>query len=124
MARVLATPRAHHVALWLPIDAEPRAIAAWNVSAQLLWSRFDLLAWEAHGTQRDTTGCVDNPLEQPDLLQLSLGSHHRLLDVLDQEHMRELSPYDGDGGHCLQGAVCRGDLDLLVRLLERGPRTP
>lgn len=43
-------------------------------------------------------------------------------DVLDQNKLRELSPYDGDGMHCGMGIVCQGMLDALVRLIELGPQ--
>ena len=45
-------------------------------------------------------------------------------DVLDQEGLRDLAPYDGDRVHCLGGLVCGGTLDSLVRLIELGPPTP
>ena len=38
-------------------------------------------------------------------------------DVLDQESIRELSPSDGDGMHCISGLVCKGTLEALLQLL-------
>jgi len=50
--------------------------------------------------------------------------HGRMaVDMLDQEMLRELKPRDGDGTHCRGSAiVCWGTLQLLLRLLELGPR--
>ena len=42
-------------------------------------------------------------------------------DVLDQEAIRELSPNDGDGMHCISGLVCKGTLEALLNLLALAP---
>ena len=41
----------------------------------------------------------------------------RHAEVLDQELIRELSPNDGDGMHCISGLVCKGTLEALLHLL-------
>jgi hypothetical protein len=44
--------------------------------------------------------------------------------ILDQEMLRELSPYDGDELHCIKGVVCSGTVDSLLKLIELGPAAP
>ena len=41
-------------------------------------------------------------------------------DILDQAVIRELSPFDGDGMHCVGGVVCNGVMNALIRLIEIG----
>lgn len=48
-------------------------------------------------------------------------AHEYGADVLDQAKLRELSPYDGDGLHCVRGIVCQASLDALLELIEMGP---
>ena len=56
-------------------------------------------------------------LREMDVLTRRLA-HEYGADILDQAKVRELSPYDGDGLHCVRGITCQGTLDALLTLLE------
>lgn len=79
------------------------------------------------GAPNHTKNCTDDTFAHPIpvirlMNQIAVGlAHAHGADVLYQDRMRELRPADGDGMHCIRGAVCQGTLDTLVRLIELGP---